>query len=69
MKNIWMTIAVVCVVVAVVFAVWRNMEGAFVMAAVGAIAWFLNYRTKVKTALAARETPEEDGEDVNFNEQ
>ena len=69
MKNIWMPIAAVCVVVAVVSAVWRNMEVAFVMATVGAISWFLHYRMKAKAALAARETPDEDGEDVNFNEQ
>lgn len=51
MKNIWVPIAVICVVVAIVLFIQLNFEAAFVVAAVGAVAWFLNYRGQVKHRL------------------
>jgi hypothetical protein len=51
MKNIWVPIAVICVVVAIVLFIQMNFEAAFVVAAVGAVAWFLNYRGQVKHRL------------------
>lgn len=51
MKNIWVLIAVICVVIAIVLVIQLNFEAAFVVAAVGAVAWFLNYRGNVKHRL------------------
>ena len=51
MKNIWVPIAVICVVMAIVLVIQLNFEAAFVVAAVGAVAWFLNYRGHVKNRL------------------
>lgn len=52
MKNLWVPIAAVCGIAAVVLVIWVNFEAAFVVAAIGAVAWFLNYRQQVKTRLA-----------------
>lgn len=62
MKNIWVPIAVVCVVIAIVLVMQLNFEAAFVVAAVGAVAWFLNYRGHVKHRLG------DDLEDETFDE-
>lgn len=51
MKTVWMIVAVVCVVIAIVFLLRRNTEVAFVMAAMGAVAWFLNYRVEAKKSV------------------
>lgn len=49
--NLWVVIAAVCVLVAVVLFFRLNFEAAFVVAAIGAVAWFLNYRQQVKRRL------------------
>ena len=51
MKNLWVPIAAVCGIVAVVLVITVNSEAAFVVAAIGAVAWFLNFRQQVKTRL------------------
>lgn len=51
MMNLWVVIAAVCVLVAVVLFFRLNFEAAFVVAAIGAVAWFLNYRQQVKRRL------------------
>ncbi len=47
----WLIAAAVCGVVAVFFAFKDNFENAFVAAALGAVAWFLNYRTQLKARI------------------
>jgi hypothetical protein len=49
--------AAVCGVVALYFAYKGNYENAFVAAALGGVAWFLNYRVQLKQKL---EIDEED---------
>jgi hypothetical protein len=51
MKTLWVLIAVVCVLGAAVLFFRQNFEAAFVVAAIGAVAWFLNYRQQVKRRL------------------
>ena len=45
---------------------WRNnVSAAFVTATLGAVAWFLSYRTQIRANLAATEA---DSEETEINE-
>jgi uncharacterized membrane protein YedE/YeeE len=48
MKTVWMVIAGLCIAVAAVFMFRGDFSAAFVVAAIGMIAWFLNYRSQMK---------------------
>lgn len=74
MKIFWMVLAGVGIVVAAFFLVRRDFDTAFVIAALGMVAWFLNYRAQMKETLAAadiddenKRDQEENGEDRNDN--
>ena len=62
MKLFWLILAGCCIVVAAVFLLRGNFDAAFVVAAVGMVAWFLNYRMQVREQLAARDSQEENVE-------
>jgi len=47
-----MIIAGICITVAAVFLLRRDFNTAFVTAAIGMIAWFLNYRIQMKVLTA-----------------
>jgi uncharacterized membrane protein YhfC len=47
-----MIIAGLCITVAAVFMLRRDFNTAFVIAAIGMIAWFLNYRLQMKELTA-----------------
>jgi hypothetical protein len=48
-----MILAGVCIMVAAFFLVRRNFDVAFVIAVLGLVAWFLNYRAQMKEIIAA----------------
>ncbi len=47
MKTFWMIIAVLCITVAAVFLLRGDFDTAFVVATIGSIAWFLNFRSQM----------------------
>lgn len=51
MKIFWLIAAAVSGVVALYFAYNENYDSAFVAAALGGIAWILNYRAQLKQKL------------------
>ena len=53
-----MIIAAVAIVVAGVFMWRRDFDTAFVIAALGMVAWFLNYRAQMKEITAAADLKE-----------
>jgi hypothetical protein len=55
MQLVWMMVAAVAVIVAAVFLWQRDFNTAFIVAAVGAVAWFLNYRVQMKKTAAVVE--------------
>jgi hypothetical protein len=59
-----MIIAGTCIVVAAFFLLRSDLNTAFVIAAVGMVAWFLNYRAQMRDVIAAAEL-EEDNEGVD----
>jgi hypothetical protein len=69
-----MILAGVCIVVAGLFLLRRDLSTAFVIAVLGLIAWFLNYRAQLKEIIAvadledSRAHQEEDFEDSNDNQ-
>ncbi|HEY9500365.1 MAG TPA: hypothetical protein VIR01_01905 [Pyrinomonadaceae bacterium] len=60
MKIFWMAIAGVCAVCAGVFLLQRDFDKAFILAAAGAIAWFLNYRVQMKEIVDRADHEEND---------
>ena len=48
---VWMIVVGVCGVAAAYFAFKNDFEKVFVIAAIGVVAWFLNYRAVLKSQL------------------
>jgi membrane protein implicated in regulation of membrane protease activity len=69
MKKVWMMVAAVGVVIAIVFLLQRNTEVAFVIAAIAAVAWFLNYRVQAKKSTHDHSEQGEDEERFDLDEQ
>lgn len=67
MKVFWMIVAGVCIAVAAFFMVRRDFNTAFVVAALGMIFWFLNYRAQMKEVIAAADAEDDKGEEPNEN--
>ncbi|MGI8837695.1 MAG: hypothetical protein ACR2H4_13810 [Pyrinomonadaceae bacterium] len=63
MKLFWMIVAGICIVVGGVYMLRRDFSTAFVIAALGMIFWFLNYRAQMKEVIAAADLEEDKGED------
>ncbi len=58
----------VCIGVAGYLALSGRLEAAFVIAALGIVSWFLNYRVQMKEIIAASEIEDaNNGEDSNEN--
>lgn len=53
MKIFWTILAGVAMVLAGAFLWRREFDKAFVVAALGVLAWFLNYRAQMKAVVAA----------------
>jgi hypothetical protein len=48
MGIIWTIASILCLAVAAIFLLRENYDAAFVLAALGAVAWFLNYRMRIR---------------------
>lgn len=60
-----MIAAGICIAGGAVFMVLRDFNTAFVVAALGMIFWFLNYRAQMKEVIAAADAENDKGEDRN----
>jgi hypothetical protein len=67
MKVFWMIAAGICIAVAAFFLARRDFNSAFVVATVGMIFWFLNYRAQMKEVIAAADAEDDKGEEPNEN--
>ena len=61
MQRAWTAASVLCLMVAAVLVVRENYNAAFVAAALGAVAWFLNYRSQISPTIV--EDAETTGDD------
>jgi chromate transport protein ChrA len=51
-ERIWMILAILLLIVAAVFLWQGNFSAAFVIAVLGAVAWFLSYRSQLRANVA-----------------
>lgn len=51
MKIFWIIVAAICGVCAAAFLLRRDVDSAFIVAAAGAVAWFLSYRVHIKSLI------------------
>lgn len=65
MKFVWLVIAGVAIALAAIFLLIGDFNSAFVVAAIGLVSWFLNYRAQLQDAIAERELREESNEEEN----
>ena len=68
MKTLWLALAGVCIVGAAALMILGHFDGAFVVAVVGMIAWFLNYRAQVRKSLDAEDATTEEEIETEGNE-
>ncbi len=59
MKFVWLSIAGVAIAVAAVLLSLGDFDTAFVVAAIGLVAWFLNYRMQLKDVTGEGEVEKE----------
>lgn len=63
MKLVWLTTSGVCVVAAAVLLARGNLDAAFVVATLGVVAWFLNFRRRMKDVIKSADDSENIQED------
>ena len=65
LERAWMIASALLLIVAAIF-LWRNnLSAAFVVAALGACAWFLSYRAQMSSKIVDHESREEPEEEVS----
>ena len=69
MKTLWLAIAGCCIVGAALLILLGHFDGAFVVAVVGMIAWFLNYRAQIQKGLTVEDATVEDEIETDRNEE
>lgn len=57
-----------CIVVAAVFLLRGELNTAFVIATLGIVAWFLNYRIQMKAIITAADLEQSKQEEMNDGE-
>ena len=61
MERAWTFVSILCLIVAAVLLLRENYNAAFVSAALGAVAWFMDYRSKIRgTIIEADETTDDE---------
>jgi hypothetical protein len=58
-KQLLLVIAGICIVAGGGLILRRDFNTAFIVAVIGVIAWFLNYRTQMRNVIRTREGQEE----------
>ena len=67
MERAWIIVSILCLLVAAILLLRDNQSAAFVVAAVGAVAWFLGYRVKLRATMI--ETPETTDDEDDASEE
>lgn len=62
MKTFWLVVSALCGATAVFFVVRNDFEKMFIAAVIGAVAWFLSYRVRLRETLSDLDQEEEDVE-------
>ena len=65
MGSIWTIASILCLIAAAIFLLRENYDAAFVIAALGAIAWMLDYRSKIRGTINEESGTTEDERDAS----
>ena len=68
MKLFWMILCGICVVAAAFFLLRGELNAAFVVATLGIVAWFLNYRIQMKAITTAADLEQSNQEEMRDGE-
>jgi hypothetical protein len=67
--GIWTIASAACLVAAGFFLLRRNFDVAFVLAVLGAVAWFLNYRSHIRRSMPDETETTEDERDASEDDE
>lgn len=65
MGSIWTIASILCLIAGAIFLLRDNYDAAFVLAALGAIAWILNYRFQIRGTINEETETTEDEREVS----
>ena len=65
MGSIWTIASILCLITGAIFLLRENYDAAFVLAALGAIAWILNYRFQIRGTINEETETTEDEREVS----
>ena len=68
MKHFWMVLSGAGILIAGIFLWRRELDRAFVVAALGLVAWFLNYRAQMRAITAAADERNEANDENKVDE-
>jgi Flp pilus assembly protein TadB len=68
MERLWIIASGLCLIVAAILLLRENYNAAFVAAALGAVAWFLNYRSKIRATLVEEDETTDDDREASEDE-
>ena len=68
MKLFWMIMSGICILAAAFFLLRGNLDTAFVIAALGLVAWFLNYRIQMKAVITKADLEHSNKEEMTYGE-
>lgn len=63
--GIWTIASIVCLIAAAIFLLRENYDAAFVLAALGSLAWILNYRFQIRGKINEETGTTEDARDAS----
>lgn len=67
-KLFWMIVSGICIVAAAFLLLRGELNTAFVIATLGIVAWFLNYRIQMKAVTAAADLEQSNKEEITDGE-
>ena len=68
MGSIWVGASILFLLAAAFFLLRENYDAAFFFAALGAVAWFLNYRSKIRETISEEMETTDDDWDASEDE-
>ena len=68
MKRVWIIVAAIFAITALVFLFRSNYDYAFIAAALGVVSWFLSYRVQMRELIGPDDPEDELDEDFEDDE-
>lgn len=68
MERAWTIASILCLIVAAILLFLEYLNAAFVVATLGAVAWFLSYRVKLRATIVEPVEATDDDDDASEDE-